>query len=294
MKVLAIVHGSRKIPAAHARFFAACCADTELEFTESYTTHGGHATILAREAKGKVDLLVLHGGDGLINEVVNGLCAKKGLNPKVFILPGGTGNDFIRNFKRSALAESQPFKLFQQEGIPIKIPFCQCGKEIRYFINIADIGFGGHVVESLQRFRAYFGAKASYFLAIIRTFISYKAQEFNLSFNDQTHSHRHFMIAVCHGSTFGNGMIIAPGKDPSAPYFRLVILREITLWDYLKNLPNLRRGKEISHPEIQYERTASIDITSSSKVLLGEIDGELIVGNSFQLAFSDQLIHVIG
>jgi diacylglycerol kinase (ATP) len=293
MKVLAIIHGSRKIPAVHARFLAACKEDPTLEFTQSHTTQGGHATTLAREAKGRVELLILHGGDGLINEVVNGLCAKTGLNPKVFILPGGTGNDFIRNFKRSDLLTTTPFELFQQQGSQIQVPFCQSELDIRYFINIADVGFGGHVVQSLNRFRATLGVKASYFLSVIRTFISYKAQELSLSFNNNAHTQRYFMVAICHGSTFGNGMIIAPGKDPKLPQFRLVILGDVSLWDYLKNLPKLKRGIEISHPEIHYEQATSVDIATAKNLMLGETDGEFIQGKSFHLGFSDQIIQVI-
>ena len=293
MKVLAIIHGSRKIPAVHAQFLAACQEDPKLEFTRSHTTHGGHATTLAREAKGNVDVLILHGGDGLINEVVNGLCANTGLNPKVFILPGGTGNDFIRNFKRSPLLAKNPIDLFQHHGNQVRIPFCQSEREIRYFINIADVGFGGHVVQSLNRFRATLGVKASYFLSVLRTFISYNAQELSLTFNKKTHTQPYFMVAICHGSTFGNGMIIAPGKDPKLPHFRLVILGDVSLWDYIKNLPKLKRGIEISHPEIHYAYATAVDITSATNIILGETDGEFIQGNSFHVGFSDQIIHVI-
>lgn len=293
MKVMAILHGARKIREPHKRFLAACQEDPELEFSQIHTAYGGHASILARDAKGKVDLLILHGGDGLINEVVNGLCVNKGLNPKVFILPGGTGNDFIRNFKRSRLLEKKPFELFQLQGSHVQIPFCQANGEIRYFMNIADLGFGGHVVESLNRFRATLGVKASYFLSVIRTFISYNAQELSLTFNEKTKAQRYFMVAICHGSTFGNGMIIAPGKDPKQPYFRLVILGDVSFWDYIKNLPKLKRGIEINHPEIHYENTTFVDITSATNIILGETDGEFIQGNSYHLGFSEEVIHVI-
>ncbi len=293
MKVLAIIHGARKIDAAHKRFLATCQEDITLNLSIEYTSRIGHASALASEAKGNVDLIIIHGGDGLINEVVNGLCANKGLNPKVFILPGGTGNDFIRNFKQSPLFETKPFELFHRQGTKIQIPFCQSERDIRFFINISDVGFGGHVVNALNYFRKTYGTNSAYILAVLRTFVSYKANTMTLKFNETHMEQPFFMIAVCHGAVFGNGMVIAPGKHPNKSYFELVILGDVTLWDYLKNLWKLKRGVRINHPKIHYYQTTFLQIRSSSQELLGEADGEALDGKVFTYGFSTETLEVL-
>ena len=293
MKVLAIIHGARKIRATHKRFLTACQVDLTLDFSISYTTHSGHATALAREAKGNVDLLIVHGGDGLINEVVNGLCANPGSNPKLFLLPGGTGNDFIRNFSQRKGSEYLPFERFNQPGQVIRIPYCKTENTRRHFINISDVGFGGHVVNALNFFRKTFGTNSAYVLAVLRTFVSYKASSMTLKFNETHMEQPFFMIAVCHGSVFGKGMVIAPGKQPSNPYFELVVLGRVTIWDYLKNLWKLRTGKRISHPEIHYYQTTALQITSSDGKILGETDGEALEGRFIAYGFSDETIEVL-
>lgn len=293
MKVLAIIHGARKIRATHKQFLTACQADPSLDFSSICTTQSGHASVLAKEAKGNVDLIVVHGGDGLINEVVNGLCANPGSNPKLFLLPGGTGNDFIRNFNKSKGSEYHPFERFNQPGQQIRIPYCKTENTRRHFINISDVGFGGHVVNALNFFRKTLGTNSAYVLAVLRTFVSYKASSMILKFNDIHMEQPFFMIAVCHGSVFGKGMVIAPGKQPSNRYFELVVLGRVTIWDYLKNLWKLRTGKRISHPEIHYYQTTSLQITSSADKILGETDGEAMNGRVITYEFSDQVIEVL-
>lgn len=293
MKVLAIIHGARKIRATHKRFLTACQADPSLDFSSICTTQSGHASELAKEAKGNVDLIIVHGGDGLINEVVNGLCANPGSNPKLFLLPGGTGNDFIRNFNKSKGSEYLPFERFNQPGQQIRIPYSKTENTRRHFINISDVGFGGHVVNALIFFRKTLGTNSAYVLAVLRTFVSYKASSMILKFNDIHMEQPFFMIAVCHGSVFGKGMVIAPGKQPSNRYFELVVLGRVTIWDYLKNLWKLRTGKRISHPEIHYYQTTSLQITSSTDKILGETDGEAMNGRVITYEFSDQVIEVL-
>jgi YegS/Rv2252/BmrU family lipid kinase len=292
MKILGIIHGNRKLNSLHGSFFEACKADPSLEVSLKKTEFSGHAKSMACEGKFLYEMIIIHGGDGLINEVVNGLCSVPGKNPKIFLLPGGTGNDFIRNFKPDKYDLSSFTQKLRQPGTIIPVPYCKTELELRYFMNIADFGFGGHVVHSLDYFRQRFGTKASYFLAVIKSFLSYKAPEFTLKFNESTHKKHFFMVAICHGSVFGDGMIIAPGNDPQQANFQLVVLGNVSLWDYIKNLPKLRKGLRIKHPEIHYHNTQEVQLDSTTAFVNGETDGEFIQGKQIQLGFSEHKIEV--
>ena len=293
MKVICIQNATRKLRQTHKRFLQACKDDSEIEFHHYKTESANHAKELAEKAKGNCDILLVIGGDGTLNEVVNGLCASSGKNPKIFLLPGGTGNDFHRNFTASDLSAQSPTNLFSQMGDRVHIACLQTNTETRYFLNIADVGFGGSVVRELNLLRNKFGSGFSYFIAIIRTFFKYKKPVLTLSFNGIERTQKFFMLAICNGPVFGNGLIVSPGPNPREKQFGLVILGDVSLLDYLRNLPNLWRGKRIKHPEIKYEITDEVTISSSLGDVSAESDGEFIRSSSFHLSFHTERVEFL-
>ncbi len=224
MKVICIQNATRKLRQTHKRFLQACKDDSEIEFHHYKTEYANHAKELAEKAKGNCDILLVIGGDGTLNEVVNGLCVAPGINPKIFLLPGGTGNDFHRNFIASDLSAQSPKNIFGQKGEQVQIACLQTASEKRYFINITDIGFGGNVVRELNELRNKFGAGFSYFLAIIRTFFKYKKPVLTISYNGIERTQKFFMLAICNGPVFGTGLIVSPGTNPREKQLGLVIL----------------------------------------------------------------------
>ena len=293
MKVICIQNTTRKLRKTHKRFLHACIDDSEIEFHYYSTEYANHAKELAERAKGNCDIVLVIGGDGTLNEVVNGLCIAPGKNPKIFLLPGGTGNDFHRNFTASDLSAQSPKNLFSQKGEQVQIACLQTASEKRYFLNITDIGFGGCVVRELNELRKKFGSGFSYFLAIIRTFFKYKKPVLTISYNGIERKQKFFMLAICNGPVFGNGLIVSPGTNPREKQFGLVILGDVSLFDYLRHLPNLWRGKRIKHPEIKYETTDEVTISSSLGDVSAETDGEFISSKNFHVSFHDEMLEFL-
>ena len=293
MKVICIQNSTRKPHRKQTRFLKACIDDSEIEFHHYSTEYANHAKELAEKAKGNCDVLLVIGGDGTLNEVVNGLCATPGKNPKIFLLPGGTGNDFHRNFIASDLSTQSPRNILSQKGEQVQIACLQTASEKRYFLNITDIGFGGNVVRELNLLRNKFGSGFSYFLAIIRTFFKYKKPVLTLSYNGIERTQTFFMLAICNGPVFGNGLIVSPGTNPRDKQFGLVILGDVSMIDYLRNLPNLWRGKRIKHPEIKYEITDEVTISSSLGDVSAETDGEFISSTNFHVSFHAEMLEFL-
>jgi YegS/Rv2252/BmrU family lipid kinase len=293
MKVICIQNTTRKLRKTHKRFLQACKDNSEIEFHHYKTELANHAKELAEKAKGNCDILLVIGGDGTLNEVVNGLCIAPGTNPKIFLLPGGTGNDFHSNFLASDLSAQSPRNLFGQKGAPVPIACLQSASEKRYFINITDIGFGGSVVRELNILRNNFGSGFSYFLAIIRTFFKYKKPVLTISYNGIERTQKFFMLAICNGPVFGNGLIISPGTNPREKQFGLVILGDVSLFDYLRHLPNLWRGKRIKHSEINYDITDEVTISSSLGSVCAETDGEFIASTTFHVSFHTEILEFL-
>lgn len=293
MKVICIQNATRKLHRTHHQFLQECHDDLEISFHHYITEYANHSKELAEKAKGNCDIVLVIGGDGTLNEVVNGLCAASGKNPKIFLLPGGTGNDFHRNFTASDLSAQSPKNLFSQMGERVHIACLQTNAETRYFLNIADVGFGGSVVRELNLLRNKFGSGFSYFIAIIRTFFKYKKPVLTLSFNGIERTQKFFMLAICNGPVFGNGLIVSPGTNPRDKQFGLVILGDVSMIDYLRNLPNLWRGKRIKHPEIKYEITDEVTICSSLGDVSAETDGEFIASTTFHVSFHTEMLEFL-
>ncbi len=293
MKVICIQNTTRKLHRTQQQFLQVCHDDLEISFHHYSTEYANHAKELAERAKGNCDVLLVIGGDGTLNEVVNGLCATPGKNPKIFLLPGGTGNDFHRNFIASDLSTQSPTNLFSQMGERVHIACLQTNTATRYFLNIADVGFGGSVVRELNLLRNKFGSGFSYFLAIIRTFFKYKKPVLTLSFNGTERTQKFFMLAICNGPVFGNGLIVSPGTNPRDKQFGLVVLGDVSLFDYLRHLPNLWRGKRIKHPEIKYETTDEVTISSSLGDVSAETDGEFIASTTFRVSFHTEIVEFL-
>ena len=293
MKVICIQNATRKLHRTHHQFLQECHDDLEISFHHYKTESANHSKELAEKAKGNCDIVLVIGGDGTLNEVVNGLCMAPGKNPKIFLLPGGTGNDFHRNFLASDLSTQSPTNLFSQMGERVYIACLQTNTETRYFLNIADVGFGGSVVRELNLLRNKFGSGFSYFIAIIRTFFKYKKPVLTLTFNGIERTQKFFMLAICNGPVFGNGLIVSPGTNPRDKQFGLVILGDVSMIDYLRNLPNLWRGKRIKHPEIIYEITDEVTISSSLGDVCAETDGEFISSTTFHVSFHTEMLEFL-
>jgi YegS/Rv2252/BmrU family lipid kinase len=291
--ITCIKHGAKKIRAEHLAFVEACQEDANLSVSVLTTEHPNHAFELAQMAKTNAELIIILGGDGTINEVVNGLCSIPGENPTLFILPNGNGNDFIRNFSSTPLDKMSPAEILRQAPVEVRVPYLQTHNKKQFFINIADIGFGGHVVKNLNDYRKKYGHSFSYLLAILRTFRNHKAIPFSIEFNGQQKNQSYFMLAICNGAAFGKGLFIAPQKHPRDPHFQLVSLGQVSVWDYIKHVPQLYKGQPITHPEISYHQTTQITIKTEEGKTHCEIDGEYLESAFFEFGFSDAVVRVI-
>ena len=133
------------------RFKEKFSGNTQVHLTE----HAGHATELAETlCSNHVDFIIAVGGDGTLNEVVNGVMqARKenpDSNPSIGILPYGSGNDFVKTINTTNDIKKLASLINQGSTTPVdlgKISFEKDGiSNARYFINIADLGIGPEVV----------------------------------------------------------------------------------------------------------------------------------------------------
>jgi diacylglycerol kinase family enzyme len=229
--------------------------------------------------------LIALGGDGTFNVLINSVCThpQENFSPILGIIPNGTGNDFYRS---AGFAETYNLKTSILSGVfeHFDIGLIETAHEKRYFANITDVGFGGAVVLELQQFRKNFGPNFSYGLAIIKTFFHYKRPTVSIKALNYSYKGELLLAAFCNGSIFGDGLHIHPGASIFDGSIKLTLLGKVSLFDYLKNVVKVKRGKKIKHTEAHYINIAAPILLSADKQMLhAETDGEYISGKEFRI-----------
>lgn len=250
--------------------------------TKETSAVGDATTIAMHMADEGCTHIIAVGGDGTLNETVNGV--KKSTKPrcKVGMLTYGTANDFARTIqapkslkKLLQLIEKESFKKLDLGLIEQKV-----GDLIytRYFINIADLGIGAEVVKRVNSSSKFFGPGITFFWAIVRTFFSYTNQPITCEADNWKWEGKINSLVIANGKYFGSGLCIAPEADPCDGKFAIMISGDIGLADYLKNVSKIKKGKVLNHPKVAYKTARSLRVTSPSLGCFIEADGEFIGG----------------
>jgi len=250
---------------------------------ESYTSLPGEATVLARRSLLEgCDGIVCVGGDGTLNEVVNGFMNDQGpLRPEVLLayFPCGTGCDFIRTLRQSrnileTLKGILPFhtknidlgrmRYRDHRGAPLS----------RYFHNITSFGLGGEVNNRVNRSRKRLGGFASFLLATGVSLLRYEKKRIRLRVDDRFDEEiRSWNIAVANGQFHGGGMWVAPDARIDDGLLHVTVLGDFSFPEVLVQLPRLYNGKIYGHRKILNISGRHIEALSDETVLI-DMDGE--------------------
>jgi len=249
-----------------------------------YTDYVGHAMQLAeRAAREGFRFLVALGGDGTVNEVVNGIMA---LPPalrgevRLAIVPVGSGNDFVRSSGLGHSLESLEVAIRTDRPVFMDVGSIshieEVGKPVRYFANIADAGIGGLVAGKMRSLLNWLPATLAYQVSILRSFLSFRHPRVRL--NSDTFQYTGKLLSLCaaNGQWFGSGLGIAPHADIQDGQLAFVVLGDVSLSDYLRHLPAVRKKSFISHPHIQYHKGQFCEIEILEGDCLLEADGEYL------------------
>jgi diacylglycerol kinase family enzyme len=256
-----LVNGTFKNKAKVIENIRKVFSQNDIEIVESQ--HKEHLTELAYRTVTKgITKLVVVGGDGSTNEVVNGIAKyakdttlntynwEKIEGIKLGILPCGTGNDFTKTIHitndMDRLKTLLDLDQYQKCDIG-SVDFLDKNQKPaqRFFMNITDVGMGGIVVEKLEKKMPFFSRSFRYNLSISSTFLSYD-----------------------------KALVRAESKDGK---FNIVILGNINFIDYMKNLNEVKKCKLIHHEEVKYFTTDELQVNSPNHTSLPiDMDGEFI------------------
>ncbi|HAH10927.1 MAG TPA: transcriptional regulator [Alphaproteobacteria bacterium] len=235
------------------------------------------------------ELIVSVGGDGTLNEVVNGFFRNGGLiNPdaSLALVTVGTGGDFRRTFGIADGLDESLARLKQGKDQRIDIGrlsfVTDDGKpQTRYFANIASFGLSGEVVRRVNRARwtKLLGGTFAFRWAALRAATSYQNRPVRLKVDaafDRVVPVS--TVCVCNGRFFGGGMMIAPDAVPDDGLFDVIILGDAPQAESLSVMRMIYKGEHVRHPSVTVLRGRSViatpvEATGGASVFL-DVDGE--------------------
>jgi YegS/Rv2252/BmrU family lipid kinase len=243
------------------------CDNRKIDYDLVYTNRPGDAINFAAEARNNFDCIVAIGGDGTINEIVNGLI---GGSAKLGIIPVGSGNDFVRALKIPLRVTDALDILIAMKSRSIDI-----GKAgDRYFQNGLGIGFDAWVVEKTLKVKKLRGT-AIYLYSVLKTIYTYKPPVVHLQYNQVNRTEKFYMITVGNGVSLGGGFKLTPNALLDDGMFDLNIIRDLKKWEIYQNLLGVFSGKHIYLEQVTTGRTDHLKI-QSEEGFAAHVDGELV------------------
>lgn len=214
------------------------------------------------------------GGDGTINEVINGAvgCPKA----RVGILPLGSGNDYIKAFPKVDFLDMAS----QINGTPTPVDLIKVGD--RYVANMCNIGFDAKVGGNFVKFKRIPGVsgKMAYGLSVVDCFLKKISSDMTIKMDDGTEIHDKMLLCcVSKGLYCGGQYLASPKAQLSDGYMDVCPIKKISRTQFLKFFDLYKHGNHVDNPDlakwVSYHKVKKMTIKSREKIPFA-YDGDVV------------------
>jgi diacylglycerol kinase (ATP) len=277
--------------------------NSEIVYESVFTTHKEHAIALTTRfiKKGYRNFIVV-GGDGTLNEVVNGIFFQKNVPTSEFLIamiPVGTGNDWCRMFG-IPFKYAEAIDLIRQGNTLVqdigKVTYYNSSTlKRRYFINVAGMGYDAEVAAKTNKDKEKgksgpFSYLKNLFTSLL--FYKYTDTEISLAHSADSFKNKTFSISVGICKFNGGGMKQLPKAIPDDGLLDMTLIKKLGKFTVLKEVKNLYDGSFINHPKVQTFQSQSFKIESNPPINL-EVDGESLGHSPFIFELIPKSLRVV-
>ena len=246
---------------------------------------GDAARVVAQCGKAAVDLIVVAGGDGTLNEVSQAYLDADGqpiAGPPIAPLPLGTGTDFHRTLGIGRDLEAAIERLLASEPRAfdlgaLRLTALDGSAHRRAFLNIASFGLAGHVVRLVNRTPKWLGPRATFDLATVCALAGYRNQPVRVRVDGHAWLESPVInVMIANGRFFGGGMKIAPAADPADGRFDVVAIGDLSKVATLALTRHVYAGTHVGLPRITATcgTTVAAEPARPGDHVLIDMDGE--------------------
>ena len=253
------------------------CQKRQLSYHIYYTTQPGDApeyvASMVRISQERQRFICV-GGDGTINEIINGAPCND--NVEFGVIPSGSGNDFVRNFTNKKLFEDIDAQI---DGESIKIDLIKCNDY--YSVNMVNIGFDCSVVKEADRLKKhwYIPARFSYIAGIIVMAFKRIGTKMRIIFDDGVVEEKEFTLtAIGNGRYCGGGFCATPEACLDDGLFDVCSIDKVSLFKFMTLVGSYKKGTHLHNKKalkiIKYRRVPHFRMEFDEPVAVC-IDGEI-------------------
>jgi diacylglycerol kinase (ATP) len=211
---------------------------------------------------------------------VNGL-VRAGDGPDLATIPIGTGMDFVRTYGISTRFEDAV--RVARDGTPRSVDVGRVsyrtwdgGDAERYVANVGSVGMSAAVARRANGMSKVAGGRATFYYALVRVFLEWEntVVTVELDGGERREGLMHDVI-VANGQYHGGAMWLAPEAQPDDGLFDVVVIGDVTKWDFVTTSPKIYRGTYLSHPKVELLRSVTVAVDAPERLPI-ELDGEQV------------------
>jgi len=241
------------------------CLENNIEHEIIFTNKPGEATTITKKYKDSKCVIFSVGGDGTLNEVLNGIV---GSDNMLGVIPTGSGNDFYKTLEQSYDLN----------------PCIDIGKiNDRYFINVACLGIDAEIAKNTEIMKKKnVPAAQIYNASIVYTFFKYKFKEMELNINNAIRKEKFTVVTICNGQYYGGGYRMAPNASVTDNLFDIYYVDQVKKIEMPNLILKIKSGVHEQSPKVHKVQANRIVIQSENDIICN-VDGETLISNKFEI-----------
>lgn len=262
------------------------CDEAKIKLDIKFTKYPKHATKLAEAAKDKYELIIVAGGDGTINEVINGMAESKAT---LVIIPFGSTNVLARELGIPNDPKKAAELISKGKKIKMDLGYAKTSKESRYFSMMLDVGpFAQVIKDTTPEFKKRWG-KFAYPLRLIKLLFRYKWHKIYVKHKAESTG---YFVIIANIKYYGGEYEIADKANIRDGLLDLVIINRKNPWDIIVLIFSFTTGKLNKFLRKEYYRTKEAEIYSHHNMQI-QVDGEVLGMAPVKVEIIPKAINVI-
>ena len=234
-----------------------------------------------------INFLIAVGGDGLMNLALQEAYRK---DFTLYVHPSGTGNDFSRNHFHKLSDENSILDKFKRlDSKFIDVAEVVISGKKRVFGQILSAGFDSYVNKRANTLKLL-GGTMRYVVALFLELRSFKPIDYEIDLDGKLIFRRAMMVVVANGATYGGGMKVVPHALANDGWLDVLVVNEISKFQFLLVFPKVYKGSHIGHPKIELFKCKSMRVKSIAPVYA---DGEFFGDGDFTVQLKPNAVKIL-
>jgi diacylglycerol kinase (ATP) len=247
-------------------------------------------------AQKKLDYVLSIGGDGTNHIAVNAMMSAQSQYPDhnftYGMIPAGTGRDWARGVGMPMSPTDAVTYLAQRKPQSIDIGKVDFGDSTEFFLNISSVGISNDIVQRVEN--ANKRRPWTYLKAVVAGILRYDPEPMHIEVDGKLwYEGRIYVVAVANGTTFGQGMMIAPKARYDDGLLDVILIDDATRTELLLALRTVFNGSHLSNPHVHCTRGKEITITSDGRAIGLDLDGEPAHGRTLLYTIQPKAIRML-